>query len=192
MREALRDYATGDDEGEFPAKDMGQLISMLEDSITEGDEFLKSLGIDLTNIIDGEDTFDKLEQLRGAYDKIVELDESKDRFKVITNTMINLYESSKPEIFEMDWVNPKFSPLVYLHGLLHNTIDDEKIERARKRMQQVLDGSVTANPFKIKEDPSPYHYDITGTKVIDLSKMTLRNCVKKLNALRIKQLRLMI
>ena len=38
-------------------------------------------------------------------------------------------------------------------------------------MQQVLDGSVTANPFKIKEDPSPYHYDITGTKVIDLSKM---------------------
>ena len=44
MREALRDYATGDDEGEFPAKDMGQLISMLEDSITEGDEFLKSLG----------------------------------------------------------------------------------------------------------------------------------------------------
>lgn len=171
MREALRDYATGDDEGEFPAKDMGQLISMLEDSITEGDEFLKSLGIDLTNIIDGEDTFDKLEQLRGAYDKIVELDESKDRFKVITNTMINLYESSKPEIFERDWVNPKFSPLVYLHGLLHNTIDDEKIERARKRMQQVLDGSVTANPFKIKEDPSPYHYDITGTKVIDLSKM---------------------
>ena len=171
MREALRDYATGDDEGEFPAKDMGQLISMLEDSITEGDEFLKSLGIVLTNIIDGEDTFDKLERLRGAYDKIVELDESKDRFKVITNTMINLYESSKPEIFEMDWINPKFSPLVYLHGLLHNTIDDEKIGRARKRMQQVLDGSVSANELVINEDSVQYNYAITGTKVIDLSKI---------------------
>jgi len=66
--------------------------------------------------------------------------------------MTNLYESSKPEIFEVHWTNKNFSPLSYLHGLLHNTIDDEKIERARRRMQQVLDGSVMANQFMVKED----------------------------------------
>lgn len=43
--------------------------------------------------------------------------------------MIDLYESSKPGIFEMKWINPKFSSSIYIHGLLHNTIDDEKIER---------------------------------------------------------------
>lgn len=171
MKEALRDYATGDDEDDFPAKDMNQLVGMLNDSIAEGDSFLKGIGIDLEKIIEEENTLDRLDQLREAYNSIVEFDENKDRFKVITNTMINLYESSKPEIFEMHWTNPNFSPLAYLHGLLHNTIDDEKVNRARRRMQQVLDGSVTANQFVVKEDAASYNYAIKGTKVIDLSKM---------------------
>lgn len=171
MKEALRDYATGDDEDDFPAKDMNQLVGMLNDSIAEGDSFLKGIGVDLEKIIEEENTLDRLDQLREAYNTIVEFDENKERFKVITNTMINLYESSKPEIFEMHWTNPNFSPLAYLHGLLYNTIDDEKINRARRRMQQVLDGSVMANQFKVQEEAETYNYAIKGTKVIDLSKM---------------------
>ena len=182
MKEALRDYATGDEEDDFPAKDMEQLISMLNDCISEGDTFLKSISVDLEKIIAEEDTLDKLDKLREAYNIIVANDENKERFKVITNTMTNLYESSKPEIFEVHWTNKNLSPLSYLHGLLHNTIDDEKIERARRRMQQVLDGSVMANQFMVKEDSAPYNYAIKGTKVIDLSKMDfeqLRNEIKR-------------
>lgn len=171
MKEALRDYATGDDEEDFPAKDMDQLISMLNSSIEEGNSFLQGIGIDLEKIIDETDALDKVDMLREAYNTIVEKEDNKDRFKVITNTMINLYESSKPEIFEINWYNENFSPLSYLHGLLHNTIDDEKIDRARRRMQQVLDGSVMANQFMVKEDSAQYDYAIKGTKVIDLSKM---------------------
>ena len=171
MKEALRDYATDDEEDDFPAKDMEQLISVLNDCVSEGDSFLKSIGVDLEKIVAEEDTLDKLDKLRDAYNMIVANDENKERFKVITNTMINLYESSKPEIFEVHWTNKNFSPLSYLHGLLHNTIDDEKIERARRRMQQVLDGSVMANRFMVKEDSASYNYAIKGTKVIDLSKM---------------------
>lgn len=181
MKEALRDYATGDEEDEFPAKDMEQLISMLNDSISEGDSFLKTIGVELKKIIAEEDTLDKLDKLRDAYNTIIANDDNKERFKVITNTMINLYESSKPEIFEISWTNENFSPLYYLHGLLHNIIDDEKIERARRRMQQVLDGSVMANQFMVKDSAS-YDYAIKGTKVIDLSKMDfeqLRDEIKR-------------
>ena len=64
MKEALRDYATGDEEDDFPAKDMEQLISMLNDCISEGDTFLKSIGVDLEKIIAEEDTLDKLDKLR--------------------------------------------------------------------------------------------------------------------------------
>ena len=39
MKEALRDYATGDDEGEIPAKDMNQLIEKLDETISEGDTY---------------------------------------------------------------------------------------------------------------------------------------------------------
>lgn len=61
------------------------------------------------------------------------------------NTMMNLYEASKPEIFEKHWQNSKFAPLLYLHGLFYHTIDDEKVARARQRMNQLLDDSVQAN-----------------------------------------------
>lgn len=88
------------------------------------------LGISLDKICAESSTFDKLDALRSAYNVIVANDESKDKFKVITNTMINLYEASKPEVFELHWENDKFAPLAYINGLMHNKIDDEKIQRA--------------------------------------------------------------
>ena len=121
----------------------------------------------LDSIIGENSTFDKLDALRSAYDTIVTNDENKDKFKAITNTMINLYEESKPEIFERHWDNEKFSPLAYLHGLMHNRIDDEKIRRARNRMANVLDSSVSSATAEDKQK----EYAIHGTKVIDLSKI---------------------
>jgi len=98
----------------------------------------------LDKIIDGSDTIDKLELLRKAYDRILEKDERKDRFKVMSNLLLNLYDASKPEIFERDWNNEKFAPLDYLNGLFCNRIDDEKLRRAKAMMASTLDNSVSA------------------------------------------------
>lgn len=178
MKKALSDYAVPDDNTLMPAKDIEQLIYLLNSCIDECDAFLRSIGVSLDSIIGESSTFDKLDALRSAYDTIVANDENKDKFKVITNTMINLYEASKPEIFECHWDNEKFSPLAYIHGLMHNRIDDEKIQRARNRMANVLDSSVSSATAedKLKE------YAIHGTKVIDLSKINpneLRAEIKK-------------
>lgn len=178
MKKALTDYATGDDGDEFPAKDIDALIGYIEATIVEADEFLKERDIELTKIMDGASTFDKLDELRKAYDKIVANDDTKTEFKVILNCLMNLYEASKPEIFEKHWDNEMFSPLVYLFGLLHQTIDDEKIKRARVRMGQLLDGSVNAE----RADDEHYEYEIHGREVIDLSKIDvdeLRKEIKK-------------
>lgn len=167
MKKALSDYAVPDDDALMPAKDIEQLIYLLNSCIDECDAFLQTLGVSLDSIIGENSTFDKLDALRSAYDTIVTNDENKDKFKVITNTMINLYEASKPEIFERHWDNEKFSPLSYLHGLMHNRIDDEKIRRARNRMANVLDSSVSSATAEDKQKK----YAIHGTKVIDLSKI---------------------
>ena len=167
MKKALSDYASGDDDTEFPAKDIDQLIVNIDSCIDETDAFLKEMGIDLDKIIAEASTFDKLDELRAAYNKIIATDEAKDRFKVLANTTINLYEAAKPEIFEQGWTNEKFSPISYLHGLFYNYIDDEKINRARLRMAQVLDTSISSN-VNIDADSE---YVIHGTKVIDLSKI---------------------
>ena len=178
MKQALSDYAIPDDETLMPAKDIDNLISLLDSCIGEGDAFLQTIGVSLDRILGESATFDKLDALRAAYDTIVANDQNKDKFKVITNSMINLYEASKPEIFERHWDNDKFSPLAYIHGLLHNKIDDEKIQRARNRMATVLDSSVTSETAEDKQK----EYAIHGTKVIDLSKIDveeLRSEIKK-------------
>lgn len=167
MKKALSDYASGDDDTEFPAKDIDQLIVNIDSCIDETDAFLKEMGIDLDKIIAEASTFDKLDELRAAYNKIIATDDAKDRFKVLANTTINLYEAAKPEIFEQSWANEKFSPISYLHGLFYNYIDDEKINRARLRMAQVLDTSISSN-VNVDADSE---YVIHGSKVIDLSKI---------------------
>ena len=166
MKKALSDYATGDTDL-YPAKDVKYLVDLLNQCVDEADMFLYDLGIDIKKIIEDSSVFDKLEDLRKAYNRIVEKEEDKEKFKVITNTMVNLYEASKPQIFEMNWKNERFSALDYLQGLLHNTIDDQKIRRAKIRLEQVLDSSVTSNTASDNNDG----YVIHRSKVIDLSKI---------------------
>ena len=130
---------------------------------------------------------DKLDALRSAYDTIVAKDEAQEKFKVILNTLTNLYEASKPEIFEKHWNNDKFAPLVYLHGLFYHTIDDEKVARARQKMNQILDGSVTASQdfvSYVREEPAQYM--IKGTKAIDLSKVDVEQLRKEIKTAKYK------
>lgn len=169
MQKALEQYAIGDCEGVYPAKNIDELIKLLDSCIAETDTFLLDLGVNLEDIIFEASVLDRLEYLRAAYCKIVENDETKGKFKVLTNTMKNLYEAAKPEIFEMGWQNEKFAPLDYLYGLLHNQIDDKKIQNARNRMAQILDGSVISNSV----ETGASEYVIQGTKVIDLSKIDM-------------------
>ena len=169
MQRALSQYATGDDGKEFPAKDIDRLLELIDQTISETDVFLTSISIDLDAIIAGDDTFDKMEELRKAYNIIVANDDDKEKFKVLSNTLMNLHDASKPEVFELGWHNEKFGPIAYLHGLLYNQIDDEKIKRARLRMGQVLDNSIISQKAEDNDDG----YVIHGTKVIDLSKIDI-------------------
>ena len=182
MKKALSEYATGDDGTEYPAKDIDKLIGYIDATIVEADDFLQSMSISLDEIIGVSNTLDKLDELRIAYDTIVAKDQCKERFKVILNTLMNLYEASKPEVFEKKWFNEKFAPLVYLHGLFYRTIDDEKVERARLRMSQLLDSSVTADR-DIKDEQEIVIYQ---SKVIDLSKIDADELRKEIRAAKFK------
>jgi len=167
MQRALTDYAAGSDGTDFPAKNIDQLIVLIDQAVAEADEFLQGIGIDIGEIIAEASTLDRLDKLREAYNTIIANDENKDKFKVILNTLMNLYEASRPEIFEKDWSNEKFSPLSYLYGLFCHTIDDEKVNRARLRMAQVLDTSVSSQEAKAQGKG----YAIHQGQVIDLSKI---------------------
>ncbi len=187
MQRALTEYASGDDGTEFPAKDIDQLMVLLNAAVDEADAFLQGLGIDIGLAVAEASTLDRLDLLREAYNTIISNDENKDRFKVLLNTLMNLYEASRPEIFERNWQNEKLSPLAYLYGLFCHTIDDEKINRARWRMAQVLDGSVSVNKeFGSIRIEDQLDYVIHGSKVIDLSKLDIEQLKKEIRLARYK------
>ena len=178
MQEALSDYASTGEEGDYPAKNIEQLITNIDNSILECEAFLLPLGISIDDIIAEANTLDKLDMLRKAYDRILEKDEWKNRFKVLSNLLMNLYDASKPEIFERGWQNDKFAPISYLNGLFRNQIDDEKLERAKARMANKLDQSVTSYDKAADEAD----YVIHQGKVIDLSKLNIDDIRKEISA----------
>ena len=167
MRDALRDYGQGD-EGEYPAKDIEELIGLLDSSIMETSSYLSSINIDVNTIREESDKLRQLDLLTDAYDSIVSTDERKNQFKVMSNLIENLYETSKPEVFEMNWQNDDFLIIDYLHRLLHRTIDNEKVERARGKLSEVLDYSVSSN-----QEFDNSTIAISEGKIIDLSKIDM-------------------
>lgn len=178
MKEALSDYATGTDSGvEMPAKDVNKLIEQINESISTADVTLKEIGIDLDKVITETDALDNLDNYRDMYNTILTNGDYKEKIKVILNALDNLYQSAKPEIFEKGWENKKFRPLDYLHKLFNNLVDDEKIERAKRRMAELLDSSIlTQQELKDKTQ-----FAIYQSKVIDISKIDideLRNELK--------------
>lgn len=182
MKKALSEYAIGDNNEELPAKNIDDLIANLDECIGKTNEYLISIGIDIEKLLNETNVLDKLDILRETYNKIVEKSETKDKFKVLTNTMINLYEASKPEIFEKHWKNVVFPALQYLHGLLMNYIDDDKINRAKLRMAQVLDSSVTSEKVLENKEDIVIH----GTKIIDLSKIDIEALRKEIKQAKYK------
>lgn len=178
MRQALSDYAQGNKGDEFPVKDIQKLVDSIGDCINEVDTFLAGLGFSLDGIIATPETLDRLEEYRKVYDKILEKDDTKNRFKVLSNTLMALYEASKPEIVEMRWANEKFAAIRYLHDLFCNRIDDEKIRKARERMSKVLDASVTAAENAAGEN----RYVIHEGEVIDLSKICVEDVRKAISS----------
>lgn len=182
MQQALSQYAVGDSEGDYPAKDIDRLIASLDEVIEETDIFLQTVGIDVSKTLAEAQLFDKLEEMRKHYNTIVSKDEIKDKFRILTNLMVNLHDASKPEIFERGWYNEKYEPIKYLHDLFHNLIDDEKLNNARLRMAQVLDRSVSSeNPWGAHEPKVPYeNYRIHESKIIDLSKIDIEGLHKEL------------
>lgn len=166
MQKALSDYASSGDNAEYPAKDIDMLIQHIDETVAESEAFLLQLGINLDDLVENDGTFDKMTLVHQAYMKILEKDAWKDRFKVLSNLLMNLYDASKPEIFERGWSNDKFTPLKYLHGLSCNQIDDAKLNRAKAKMAEALDNSVSASGMSVKDNEQIYE-----SKVIDLSKL---------------------
>ncbi|MCL2220155.1 MAG: type I restriction endonuclease subunit R, partial [Chitinispirillia bacterium] len=165
LSRALADYAAGSD-GAMPVKDIGKLFEQLNQVIDMAFEFCGRLDIDLNRIIAAEEsTFRQMSLFAEFADKVLAGDETRNEFNVHANAVENLYESLRPDIFNMDFDPRRKDAILYLRGVIDGTIRPEKLEAAKKRVDKLLDGSVI-----VEEGARTYTIPEFG-KEIDLSKM---------------------
>lgn len=165
LKNALAEYADGDD-GEMPIKDLDKLVGQLNEAVEKGCSFCLEHGVDLNLAVKhGEYTLDDSELFSGFADKIVSSDEVRNEFRVYANTVSDLYEALKPEILNMQFDPTYKKAIIYLEGVIEGKIRPEKLEAARKKIDQLLDQSVA-----VVKDKDTFALS-ARSKELDLSKL---------------------
>lgn len=177
LKKALADYAEGtkgkknkEDEEDFPVKEFDELLELLEQAILETKVFCKELGADIDAILNlGEKGFKEVELFQEYANIILEKDEFKKQLSLFVNTIIGLYDSAKPEIYSFPKIKKEKDVLEYLRKVVDRHVDqDEAIERAKKKLDNLLDLSVVGKG-DLQEPKLEYH--INNSKQIDLSQL---------------------
>jgi type I restriction enzyme R subunit len=172
LNRALADYAT-DDSGAMPVKKLEKLLEQLNQSIEIALVFCNKHNIDLKRVVAENEVFKNLFVFESFANIIVGNDEVRGEFLILSNTVDNLYESLRPDIFKMDF-DPKYKEaILYLRGIVDGTIRPEKLEKAKERMNSLLDESVVA------ENKAPEYIINANAKEIDLSKIDIDELRKK-------------
>lgn len=177
LKKALADYAEGtkgkkgaDGEEDFPVKEFDELLELLEQAIVETKVYCKRLGADIDEILNlGERGFKEVELFQEYANTILEKDEYRKQLGLFVNTIVSLYDSAKPEIYSYPKIKKEKDVFEYLRKVVDRHLDqDEAIERAKKKLDGLLDSSVLA---KGDLQDKTHDYIINNSKQIDLSKL---------------------
>lgn len=180
LKIALAAYAEGtkgkekkkeDDEGEYPAKEFEELLLLLEQAITEAKIYCKSLGADMDQILNlAEKGFKNIELFQEYANLILVKDEYKKQLGLYVNTIASLYDSATPEVYDFPLTKKNRDAFQYLRDVVDRNVDqDEAIERAKKKIDELLDSSIVSKG-DLAQAPK-IEYVIDPSKQIDLSKL---------------------
>lgn len=178
LKKALAAYAEGtkgkkigeDDEEEYPAKEFEELLALLEQAIEEAKTFLKNLGADIEKILNlGEKGFKEIELFQEFANIILAKDEHKKTLGLYVNTIVSLYDSAKPEVYDLPKIKKNRDVFQYLRDIVdRNTDQDEAIERAKTKLNTLLDSSILG---KGDLQEANAKYTIDSSKQIDLGRL---------------------
>ncbi len=155
MKSALNDYGTGGDGSELPVREKKVLFDLLNQAITEATVFLSERGIEVGELLDGEDRiFKSIQLFEGWADMLLGDQEARKSFYVYENTISSLYQSCKPEILG-DPIVKQVAVFQYLRGIVEAMIEQQDINDVTRRIGELLDESLVVDD-SVKEDQQAY------------------------------------
>lgn len=176
MKQALKDYAQGQDEDDdAPVKEKAELFRLLDEAIEQGLLFCHQKEVALREVLGNDDVFKNIGRFNAFADTLLANDEWRKAFNVYENTISSLYEACKPEIFgrnERSRVR-EVAIFQYLRGVIDSLIGQADIDAVSLRIASLLDESVVVNDaeaFTARQYNAEYKIIQKG-KVWDLSKI---------------------
>jgi len=184
LKKALSAYAEGskgkkkDGDGldEFPLKEFAVLLKLLEEAIAEAKAFCRELGVDIDSILGiGEKGFKEIELFEDYANTLLEKKEYKNQLGVYVNTISSLYDSAKPEIYEIPEIKKARDVFEYLRKIVDRSGDqDEQVERAKEQLDALLDSSVLGKGDLLQtteKSPNYRKYTLSNGSLIDLGRL---------------------
>lgn len=174
MKKALKDYARGrEGQEDAPVRNKKELMTLLEDSISEGLNFCREKSINLKSALKNDDVFKNVDTFNEYADKLLEKDDWRKGFAVYENTITSLYEACKPEVLGKPVVRT-VAAFQYLRGVLDSIVDQMDMEKVGLRVSKLLDESVVAEKAPpLKEGRAPQYTIKQSWKTVDLSMLDL-------------------
>jgi type I restriction enzyme, R subunit len=177
MEKALSKYGKSKEGGgkEYPVEQFEALIGYLDAAITEAVKFLAAEGLNLFDIINQTDTFDKIDLFKAFAEVLVKTDDLKKGYSVHQVAVSAFYEACKPDITEEDTLTigayiGKYERIKgafeYLRKIMVGKINkDGNYDEAKQRSELLIDESIVSKGYTIKPTEE---IDLSG---IDLEKL---------------------
>ncbi len=164
----------------MPVKDIDAMLELLDNTIDETNIFCRELGINFDEILEIDDVFPRISLFREYLNILLDKDEYKEEFKIYSNLCRNIYDASKPEVFEMGWDNKYLSIIFYLDDMIKAAVRDENIDNAKIELSRTLDLSVKAE--SVQEEDKSGEYNIKVMRTLNLSEIDTKDIRNKIQA----------
>ena len=159
LQRALAIYGTGPDgrrqPGEEPVEDKAALVERLRQAIAEAEAFCAERGVEIEPILRSEG-FERIRLMDDAVERIIVNDELKLRYLALAGNVDRLFKAILPDT-RAGGFGPKRKAFVILADKIRNLTQAADISRMVRTVEDLLDKSVTAQPYVItRERRVPY------------------------------------
>lgn len=165
LQKALAIYGTGSGggikEGDTPVKPKSELVKELDQAISETEDFCKKRGVDIEKIITAK-KFEKIKLIADAADAFMVNDDTKGRYLLLASDVIKLFKAILPDPDANKFYDKCIAINVIADKIRAETGDDVDISEVMGRVQKLLDESIKAEGFLIRETYGTNRIDLSG------------------------------
>ena len=161
LQRALAIYGTGPDgelqPGEEPVKDKDALVERLREAIQEATAFCAERGVDIEPIL-GSEGYERIALMDDAVERIIVNDELKSKYLALASNVDRLFKAILPDTRAGEF-SPRRKVFAVLADKIRALTPEADISEVIDAVEELLDESVTARPYAIRE--SGILYDLS-------------------------------